>query len=105
MSVAKNVVENKIVPRAIGLLKKGKSTIFNTCIFAPIIATTVYTYMPTSPNNFKKIKIVQRQNKRKTNQVRKIGVWFNATINPEKSKTKSFENPIKISKTETVNYF
>ena len=73
MSVARNVVENNIVPSAIGLLKKGKSTIFNTCIFAPIIEITVYIYIPTSPNNFKKINIVQRQNIRKTNQVKTIG--------------------------------
>ena len=80
--MAKKVEENNIVPSAIGLVKKGKVTIFNTWILAPIIAITVYTYIPTSPNSFNRIKIVKRQKTRKINHIIIIGALLKELTNP-----------------------
>ena len=93
MSVAKNVVENKTVPKAIGFSKKGKSTIFNTWILAAIIAITVYMYIPVSPNILSNNKITIKQKKRKENQVMNIGNWFKKRTNSLKFNKNKLDRP------------
>ena len=55
-------------------------------MFAPIIAKTVYIYIPTSPNNFNKIKIKIKQKIRNKNHEKIIGALFKDSTNPEKSR-------------------
>ena len=85
----KNVDANKIVPKATGSTKKGSLTIFKTCIFAEIIATVVYIYIPTSPKNFKNKRMLPKQIIKNINQVISIETELNIATNPSKLKISS----------------
>ena len=61
--------------------------------------------MPTSPNNFKNIKIIERQNNKNNIQVMIIGVWFNRITKPLKSNEKILIMPVKKSKFNLLFYF
>ena len=86
MSVHKKVEANKMVPKAIGSEKNGNLTIFKTCIFPAITATTENKYIPACPKNFKKNKILKKLINKKINHVEIIDTELNILTKSSKLK-------------------